>query len=169
MHHMVELQSVTQYDTVRQGARVHINSAYLKNPMRILSFLLSLVTVAAVSTCGGNCPGGNCPACPCGSTKSVQDITSWCAQFSGWNQANCRCIMSHESGGNANAVGYNTDGSYDVGLWQINDFNWGACSGGSPPCGPSANLACAKKVYAWGSNTWKLWSTCRTCGCCSSA
>ena len=121
------------------------------------------------SNCGGNCPGGNCASCPCGTTKNMQDITSWCSQYSGWNQANCRCIMTNESGGNANAVNQNYGGSYDVGLWQINDFNWGSCSGGSAPCSPSTNLACAKKVYGWGGNTWKNWSTCSKCGCCSSA
>ena len=52
--------------------------------------------------------------------------------------------------GNANAAGENTDGSYDVGLWQINDYNWNSCSGGKAPCDPSTNLNCAKKVYAWG-------------------
>ena len=52
--------------------------------------------------------------------------------------------MKAESGANANAnaVGQNTDGSYDVGLWQINDFNWASCSGGSAPCSPDTNLAC---------------------------
>ena len=77
------------------------------------------------SNCGGNCPGGNCASCLCRTTQNVQDITYWCSQYSGWNQANCRCIMSHESGGNANAVNQNVGGLYDVGLWQINDFNWG--------------------------------------------
>jgi hypothetical protein len=32
--------------------------------------------------------------------------------------------MNAESGANAHAANQNTDGSYDVGLWQINDFNW---------------------------------------------
>jgi len=114
---------------------------------------------AAASNCGGNCPGGNCATCPCGTTKSMQDIATWCSKYS-WNQANCQCIMSKESGGNANAVGMNTDGSYDVGLWQINDFNWASCSGGKAPCDPNTNLACAKAVYGWGGKTWKLWSTC---------
>ena len=35
--------------------------------------------------------------------------------------------MNAESGGNAHAVNQNTGGSYDVGLWQINDFNWVSC------------------------------------------
>lgn len=78
-------------------------------------------------SCGGNCPGG-CASCPCGSSSNYVTISSWCAKHS-WNQANCECIIKHESGGNANAVNQNSGGSYDVGLWQINDFNWASCSG----------------------------------------
>ena len=63
----------------------------------------------------------------------------------------------------------NTGGSYDVGLWQINDMNWSQCSGGSAPCDGNSNLECAKKVFAWGGNTWKLWATCGACGACNSA
>ena len=122
---------------------------------------------ASSSTCGGNCPGG-CSSCPCGSSSNYQDISSWCSKYS-WNQKNCQCIMNAESRGNANAANMNSDGSYDVGLWQINDYNWNSCSGGSAPCDPSSNLNCAKKVYQWGGNTWKLWSTCSKCGCCSSS
>lgn len=77
--------------------------------------------------------------------------------------------MSKESGGNANAVNQNSGGSYDVGLWQINDMNWASCSGGAAPCDPSKNLECAKKVFGWGGNTWKYWSTCSACGVCNSA
>eukprot|EP01039_Chlorochromonas_danica_P001183 gene1183-1292_t len=119
------------------------------------------------TTCSGNCPGG-CASCPCGSSSNYQDVASWCAKYSGWNQANCQCIMRAESGGNANAVNQNSGGSYDVGLWQINDMNWASCSGGGAPCDPSTNLNCARMVYQWGGNTWKLWSTCSKCGCCSS-
>jgi hypothetical protein len=119
------------------------------------------------STCGGNCPGG-CSSCPCGTSSSYQDIASWCSKYS-WNQKNCQCIMNAESRGNAHAANENSDGSFDVGLWQINDYNWNSCSGGSAPCDPSSNLNCAKKVYQWGGNTWKLWSTCSKCGCCSSS
>jgi hypothetical protein len=50
---------------------------------------------------------------------SPQNITEWCSKHS-WDQSACRCIMEHESGGNANALNQNTGGSYDVGLWQVN-------------------------------------------------
>lgn len=33
--------------------------------------------------------------------------------------------MNHESSGNAHAANYNDwNGSYDIGLWQINAINW---------------------------------------------
>jgi hypothetical protein len=43
--------------------------------------------------------------------------------------------------------------------------NWGQCNGGRAPCDPTQNLNCAIKVYGWGGNTWKLWSTHTACGC----
>ena len=120
------------------------------------------------STCGGNCPGG-CDSCPCGSSSNMQDPVSWCAKYSGWSQSQCQCIIKHESGGNANAVNQNTGSEaykWDVGLWQVNSYNWDSCSGGSAPCSPSTNLDCAIKVFQWGGNTFKLWSTCGACGAC---
>jgi hypothetical protein len=121
----------------------------------ILSLALVVIAVSAgtapvlglnatSSTCGGNCPGG-CASCPCGTSPSSQSISTWCSKH-GWNQANCQCIMKHESGGNAHAVNQNSGGSYDVGLWQINQQNWASCSGGGAPCDPSTNLNCAIKV-----------------------
>lgn len=68
-------------------------------------------------------PGG-CASCPCGSTAEPVSASSWCSQHS-WNQANCQCIVNAESAANAHAVNQNgAGGSYDVGVWQINDFNW---------------------------------------------
>src|SRR5262245_244007 len=72
----------------------------------------------------GNCPSNDCPSCPCGTSTSMQSISEWCGKFSGWDQGCCQCIMSHESSGNANAANYNTNGSFDVGLWQVNSVNW---------------------------------------------
>ena len=48
-------------------------------------------------------------------------------------------------------------------------MNWGQCNGGNAPCDVGVNRNCALKVYGWGGNTWKLWSTCGACGCCSRA
>jgi len=89
----------------------------------MLAIFFLLVAIAVVyannstaSTCGGNCPGGKCPSCPCGTSSAYESASTWCAKY-GWNQANCQCIMNHESSANAHAMNYNTDGSYDVGLW----------------------------------------------------
>jgi|688.fasta_scaffold1206719_1 hypothetical protein len=90
--------------------------------MKIAIVLLLLVALAFADSCGGNCPSGRCPTCYCGTTKSVLDIAAWCAKYS-WNQNCCKCIVSHESGGNANALNYNSNASTDVGLWQINTVN----------------------------------------------
>ena len=131
---------------------------------KTLLVLMVLVGMCWANGCGGNCPSGNCPTCYCGTTTNNVDITSWCSQYS-WSQSCCKCIVTHESGGNANAVNYNSDASSDVGLWQINALNWGSCSGGQAPCDPATNLNCAIKVYQWGGNSWQLWSTHSGCGC----
>jgi hypothetical protein len=101
--------------------------------MKLIIALFLVFVVAFADSCGGNCPSGKCPNCYCGTTKNVVDIATWCSKYS-WNQACCKCIVSHESGGNAHALNYNTNGSTDVGLWQINTVNWGQCSGGHAPC-----------------------------------
>ena len=86
--------------------------------MKILALLL-LIVFALADSCGGNCPNGNCPTCFCGIGKNMVDIATWCSKYT-WNQNCCKCIVSHESGGNAHAVNYNANGSSDVGLWQLN-------------------------------------------------
>lgn len=86
--------------------------------MKIILALLLLSLVLADS-CGGNCPSGNCKNCFCGAGKNVVDIIAWCAKYS-WNQNCCKCIVSHESAGNAHATALNENGSSNVGLWQIN-------------------------------------------------
>eukprot|EP01111_Echinosteliopsis_oligospora_P004606 TRINITY_DN17608_c0_g1_i1.p1 TRINITY_DN17608_c0_g1~~TRINITY_DN17608_c0_g1_i1.p1 ORF type:complete len:147 (-),score=32.26 TRINITY_DN17608_c0_g1_i1:81-521(-) len=118
------------------------------------------------NTCGGNCPSNDCGSCPCGTSRAPVDIDSVCSAYSGWDQACCRCIVSHESSGNANAANENTNGSFDVGVWQVNSMNWASCNGGAAPCGVDANRECAIKVWQWGGNSFKLWSTCGGCGCC---
>ena len=127
-------------------------------------FLTLCLSPLFADTCGGNCPSNDCSSCPCGTQSSPQDIASWCSQYS-WDQSCCECIVNHESGGNANAANQNNNGSFDVGLFQINDVNWGQCSGGAAPCDVQSNLQCAIKVYQWGSNSFKLWSTAAGCGC----
>jgi hypothetical protein len=137
-----------------------------KSLFAVVAFL-AIVAVVVADTCGGNCPSNDCPGCPCGTARSDVNIDQWCSSFSGWDQACCRCIVSHESSGNAHAANYNSwDSSYDVGVWQVNTVNWKDCSGGAAPCNPSTNLQCAIDVWRWGGNTFRLWSTCGGCGCC---
>lgn len=142
----------------------------------------------------GNCPSNDCSSCPCGTGTSYTDIGSACRRFSGWSQSCCECIARHESGGNLHAANQNRGGSYDVGLWQINNQNWASwyvsfvlapfirlplsffsqrtsffplhSSGGRAPCDLESNLQCAIKVWGWGGNSFRLWSTCGACGCC---
>mmetsp|Transcript_44208 Transcript_44208/g.67758 ORF Transcript_44208/g.67758 Transcript_44208/m.67758 type:complete len:140 (+) Transcript_44208:52-471(+) len=130
--------------------------------------VFAFIAIAAASTCGGNCPGG-CNSCDCGSSPNDVSISQYCSKYSDWSQSCCECIASHESGGNANAENQNTNGSYDIGLFQINDTNWSSCSSGSPPCDPNTNTYCAHMVFGWGHNTWTYWSTCGVCGCCDKA
>ena len=136
---------------------------------KLLVFIAAGIAYVAASTCGGNCPSGSCTTCYCPQAPSYADVAGQCARFTGWSQACCQCIAKAESGGNAYAQLHNTNGSDDVGLWQINSSNWASCNGGAAPCNVDANLACAKKVFGWGGNTWKYWSTCTKCGCCSKA
>lgn len=54
------------------------------------------------------------------------------------------CLIEHESSYNSKAVGGpNTDGSYDWGLWQINDRYW--CTPGSK--GKACNLDCNSMLH----------------------
>jgi len=127
---------------------------------------LLFATVVLGNTCGGNCPSNDCSSCPCGTTRSVVNIADECAKYSDWNQKCCQCIVDHESGGDANAVNENTNGSFDVGVWQINSINWPSCNAGKAPCGVAENLNCASKIWNSGGRSFKAWSTCGGCGCC---
>lgn len=135
-----------------------------------LVVILACAAVVSANTCGGNCPSNNCPSCPCGTSVSRIDISAQCSAFGGWNQAACRCIVTKESGGSINAAQYNSHsgGSFDVGVWQVNSFNWNACSGGHAPCNVQVNRGCAIDVWRWGGGTFKFWSTCGACGVCAS-
>ena len=134
-----------------------------------MKYFLLLLVISNVfcSNCGGNCPGNNCPSCPCGTTRSPVDIAGVCKRHS-WTQNCCQCIVKNESGGNANAACYNTNGTFDVGVFQVNKINWSHCSGGNPPCNVDTNVRCAIMVYNWGGKTWKYWSTAKKCGCATS-
>ena len=130
----------------------------------ILAFAL-LFSLALADTCGGNCPSNKCTHCFCGNTKSMQDISSWCSKYS-WNQACCKCMVSTLSGANSNAMNKQPNGSFDVGLWQVNNIHWGVCNDGKAPCDPAKNLNCAVLVYKQNGNSWKEWAEAsKKCGC----
>merc|ERR1712217_774796 len=122
----------------------------------VFAVLALFIAFAMATTCSGNCPGG-CSSCPCGTTSNYVSSSTYCSKYSDWSQSCCQCIASHESGGNANAKNENTNGSYDIGLFQINDVNWDSCSSGKPPCDPNTNTYCAHIVFGWGGNTWQYW------------
>eukprot|EP01106_Pelomyxa_sp_JSP_P015725 TRINITY_DN557_c0_g1_i2.p1 TRINITY_DN557_c0_g1~~TRINITY_DN557_c0_g1_i2.p1 ORF type:complete len:130 (+),score=25.62 TRINITY_DN557_c0_g1_i2:144-533(+) len=126
--------------------------------LRTAFVLCCLTAVTFAATCNPN---------PCGAAEYTDIATQCSTCSSSWSQGCCQCIAKAESGGNYHACNNNTNGSLDIGLWQINQSNWASCSGGSAPCTISANCKCAKAVWGWGGNTWKDWSTCSTCGCCS--
>eukprot|EP01089_Gocevia_fonbrunei_P013825 TRINITY_DN3637_c0_g1_i1.p1 TRINITY_DN3637_c0_g1~~TRINITY_DN3637_c0_g1_i1.p1 ORF type:complete len:140 (-),score=24.39 TRINITY_DN3637_c0_g1_i1:40-459(-) len=122
--------------------------------------------IVNADTCGGNCPSNDCPSCPCGTSTNYVNIADICSQYSGWDQGCCQCIVNHESSGDSNAANYNSNSSFDVGVFQVNSVNWSDCSGGSAPCDINTNLQCAIQVWKWGGGSFRLWSTCSGCGCC---
>ena len=128
--------------------------------------LLTLVFTHADTYCGGNCPGGFCTNCYCGNQKNIVDIALWCSKYT-WDQNCCKCIVSHESGGNSNYLHYNNfNGSYDLGLFTINSMAWNNCnSGRDPPCDLTKNLNCAIMYHQTGGNTFKFWASHAACGC----
>lgn len=104
--------------------------------MKIILLGALLLGLIKADHCGGNCPSARCPTCPCGNAKLMVDIGMWCSKHN-WNVQCCKCLVSHESGGNAHAMNYNSNGSTDVGLWQINSVNWKDCNSGHAPCDPN--------------------------------
>ena len=131
--------------------------------MKIVILFVVFVAMVNAENCGGNCPSGKCPNCPCGTTPVEVDVNAICARYS-WSQECCKCIVMKESAGNGNAMNYNTDDTFDVGVFQINKVNW-ACNGGNPPCALEPNLKCAIMVYQAAGSSWKLWTTAKDCGC----
>lgn len=75
-------------------------------------------------------------------------------------------MASKLSGGNSNAMNREENGSYDVGLWQVNNIHWGVCNDGKAPCALVDNLRCAIQVYKQNGETWKEWpEVAKGCNC----
>ena len=138
---------------------------HFNNNMKFSTVVLAALAAAVTAECTNSTNAG---CSTCGSASYVT-ISTWCSKYSGWSQSCCKCIVQAESGGNLHACNKNSNGSIDVGLWQINSGNWASCNGGNPPCDTSSNLFCAKKLFQGGGNTWKHWPSCSSCGCCSKA
>ena len=91
------------------------------------------------------------------------DILDWCRKFPESSLSACLCVVKGESGGNANAELYSSANDVDIGLFQINTYNWAFCNNGQPPCDLETNLACAKKVFGFGGNSWHYWVVAGRC------
>ena len=123
-----------------------------------ITFKLLIVSAILVSCladkCGGNCLSAECPECTCGNTPNYVTIEHICSKLS-WNQSCCKCVLSRENGGNANAIKYTPKRNYDLGLFMINHFFWLTHQCEGHPCEPEANAKCAfeaykdKKSFSW--------------------
>jgi hypothetical protein len=81
------------------------------------------------------------------------------AGFSGNNVTIAVAVALAESGGNPAATHYNSNGSTDYGLWQINSVHASLLSGGTW----SDPLSNAKMAYSvWQGSGWQAWTTYKT-------
>lgn len=77
------------------------------------------------------------------------------AGFKGNQIVMATAIALAESGGNTAAIGYDNDGSHDVGLWQINSIHGYSDAAMQDP---AQNAAAAYSISSSGTN-WSPWST----------
>jgi hypothetical protein len=84
-----------------------------------------------------------------------------CEVFGNFNCQVALAIMEAESGGNPEAWNANTNGTLDVGLWQINSINWKTCDMTmSELLDPYNSTDCAKIIYdrAGGWTPWVVYN-----------
>ena len=74
-------------------------------------------------------------------------------------------IIFCESSGKSNAVGNNTNGTRDVGLWQFNDTTWAWLTPKLDIINPRTNTRTATSVAAWlvYNDGWHHWNSSRHC------
>ncbi len=66
--------------------------------------------------------------------------------------------IAEDGGGDPAAMSpKNNNGTFDLGLWQINSSHWASCGGPAALADPANNAACAHMVYA--NQGWCAWST----------
>ena len=134
--------------------------------MKSLTFALCAVLLLASAsaqfldtdkTCGGNCKWEDCDSCVCGDKPNSVNVTEICASVGVWDQKCCECIINTSSNGNSNSILDGHDGTFDVGLFHINTYNWAKCNAGNAPCDVDTNVGCAKMLYEYANNTWINW------------
>lgn len=75
-----------------------------------------------------------------------------------WDTSTARAICMAESSGNTNATNYNTNGSTDMGLMQVNSIHADMVSGDLQSLyDPATNVRIAYAIYQ--SAGWRAWST----------
>jgi hypothetical protein len=75
--------------------------------------------------------------------------------------------MYAESGGRANAIGYNTNKTFDSGCWQVNSIHAWRVGGNLPTLlDPQTNAQTALAIYNARGN-WCPWSTAPKLGLCN--
>lgn len=74
-----------------------------------------------------------------------------------WDTKVAYAICMAESGGNPNAVGYNTNGTTDKGLMQINSVHVPHLISDAERLDPEANVKAAYSIYL--GSGWSAWST----------
>lgn len=70
-----------------------------------------------------------------------------CDKFGLLNCQVALAVMRAESGGNPEAYNYNTNGTLDIGLWQINEIHWDRCGGLAELVDPQKNTDCAYTIW----------------------
>lgn len=77
-----------------------------------------------------------------------------------WDVKVAMAVMKAESGCRTSALGHNTNGTNDAGLFQVNSIH----DTTDRRYQPEYNVALAYKIYAarskWDSSGWKAWSVC---------
>ncbi len=68
--------------------------------------------------------------------------------------------IAEDGGGDPAALSpKNKNGTFDLGLWQINSIHWSSCGGEAALTVPANNAACAHKIYQGSGSGWCAWST----------
>lgn len=75
-----------------------------------------------------------------------------------WDTRIAAAVMRAESGCNPNAIGYNTNGTADRGLFQVNSIHADMVDGDLGSLySPATNVATAYRIYSGGG--WERWTT----------